>query len=87
MNSDEIVEKIQKFGCVNIFQDARDKTFSAVIELKVTGMDAKVKSGYNHPTMLAALEALDQKLNAVIITMGSISSEKPLLNEQEAAKV
>jgi Zn-dependent alcohol dehydrogenase len=81
MNSDEIVEKIQKFGSVDVFQDERDKTFSAVIELKVTGMDAKVKSGYNHPTMLAALEALDQKLNAVIITMGSISSEQPLLNE------
>jgi hypothetical protein len=79
MNSDEIVEKIQKFGCVDIYQSARDKKFSAVIELKVTGMDAKVRSDYNHPTMLSALEQLDQKLNAVLITMGSISSERPLL--------
>ena len=81
MNSDEIVEKIQKFGCVYIFQEVGDKTFSAFIKLKITGMDTKVTSGYKHPTMLAALEALDQKLNAVIITMGSISSEQPLLNE------
>tara|TARA_R110000787_G_scaffold7860_2_gene26190 strand:- start:1014 stop:1262 length:249 start_codon:yes stop_codon:yes gene_type:complete len=81
MNSDEIVNKVQKFGSVGIFQDSSDKTFSAQIELKVTGMDAKVRSGYKHPTMLAALDTLDQKLSAVLITMGSISSEQPLLNE------
>ena len=81
MNSDEIVEKIQKFGCVDIYQSSSNKTFSAHIELKVTGMDAKVRSNFKHLTMLSALQELDQKLNAVLITMGSISSERPLLNE------
>lgn len=80
MNSDQLVEAMQPYGAVIIHQDGSDKTFYAKIELKVTGMDASVRTGFGeHKTMLDALSALKQKLDAVVITMGSISKETPLL--------
>ena len=78
MNSDEIVNKIQKYGTVTVSQ-FEDSKFCASIELKVTGMDAKVRTGFDHPTMNSALQELDQKLSSVIIKIGSISKEQALL--------
>jgi len=80
MNSDQLVEAMQPYGAIRIHQNGENKTFYAIIELKVTGMDASVSTDFGkHKTMVDALSDLKQRLDSVVITMGSISREAPLL--------
>lgn len=65
MNSDQIIESLQPYGIVDIFQ-SEDKTFSAKAKLFMHGMVAEVFSGYRHATMLAALTTLQSKVFELI---------------------
>lgn len=65
MNSDQIVESLQPFGVVMVFQND-NKLFWAKAELFMHGMKAEVHSSHKHPTMLSALTELQSNVFAVV---------------------
>ena len=81
MNSDEIVESLRPFGRTCVFQDS-DGTFSASCELFMQGMTATVRSGFRHATMLASLEALIEKVFAVV----NVGQDLPRIVAKEQSK-
>ena len=60
MNSDEIVNKILKYGDVSIGHSRG--MFRASIELDIIGLHEKVQTHFNHPTLLSALKDLEKKI-------------------------
>lgn len=66
MNSDQIVESLAPFGIVDIFQSDRDKTFRARASLFMHGVKAEVTSDFKHPSMLSALQQLQERVFKVV---------------------
>lgn len=66
MNSDQIVESLQPFGVIGIFQSDTDKGFRAKASLFMHGMKAECASEFGHPTMLSALQELQERVYKVV---------------------
>ena len=61
MTSDDIVESLQPYGIVRVYQND-NKTFAAVAELFMHGMKAEVRSYYKCSSMKSALIDLQGKV-------------------------
>ena len=67
MNSDELMEALQPYGVVDIFQSDDDKTFRAKAHLFMHGMKAEVASDFRHPTMRSALQQLHDRVMPLVV--------------------
>ena len=67
MNSDELIDALQPYGVVDIFQSDGDKTFRAKASLFMHGMKAEVTSDFRHPTMRSALQQLHDRVMPFVV--------------------
>lgn len=84
MNSDQIVESLQPFGVIGIFQSDKSKGFRAKADLFMHGMKAECASEFGHPTMLSALQELQERVYRVVnageVVGGQLSAPAKELN-------
>lgn len=62
VTSDQIVEDLQQFGSVSVFQ--LDSGFHAVCQLRLAGISAEVRGSFRQKSMRDALVDLQQKVYA-----------------------